>query len=81
MFWIKADKAVPAYDRQVVKVKVVKFDGTHYIREAFYYHKYGLWFSTAGYHLTEPVYAWKHFRPIKIITEKVMNETVERLLY
>ena len=80
MFWISTDKALPAFDEQVVKVKVADFGGDH-ITDAWYSHKYGLWFSIKGYCLNDNVYAWKHYHPIKRITHKEINEAIERWLY
>lgn len=64
MFWIDADKAVPAFSDQLVKVKVADFakDYTTYAR---YIHKLQEWWSVDGYNLNDNVYAWKHIRKIK----------------
>lgn len=58
MFWIKVDKAIPAFSCQVVKVKVA--DSKNCKIEAWYDHDKQQWFSIDGYCLHDYVYAWKH---------------------
>ena len=61
MFWISTDKAIPAFDSQVVKVKVADFF-SDYITEGYYNHKEQIWYSITGYCLNDNVYAWKCIR-------------------
>ncbi len=66
MFWIDVDKAIPAYDEQLVKVKVADFT-KDYTTEGWYDHERQEWYSVDGFCLNDNVYAWKHMRPIKTI--------------
>ena len=59
MFWINADKAIPAFNCQVVKVKVADFN-KDYITEAWYDHDKQQWFSIDGICLNDNVYSWRH---------------------
>lgn len=61
MFWIDVDKAIPAYDEQLVKVKVADFT-KEYTTEGWYDHNRQEWYSVDGCCLHDNVYAWKHMR-------------------
>jgi hypothetical protein len=58
MFWISTDKAIPAYNDQIVKVKVADFT-KDYITYGYYNHKEQCWYSIDGWCLNDNVYAWK----------------------
>ena len=64
MFWISADKAVPAYSDQIVKVKVADFTKDYTTYGHFNHEKY-CWYSIEGWSLNDNVYAWKHTKKIK----------------
>ena len=67
MFWIDVDKAIPAYDEQIVKIKVADSAG-NYKTEGWYNRYKQEWFSIEGYCLHDNVYAWKHTIPMKRIS-------------
>lgn len=69
MFWISTDKAMPAYDEQVVKIKVAD-PYKDYITKGWYDHKREEWFSIDGLCLHDNVYAWRYFRQ----KEKISRE-------
>ena len=69
MLWISTDKAIPAYDEQLVKIKVVALP-QGYTTEGWYDHDRQEWYSVEGYCLHDNVYAWKHMRPIKTLNPK-----------
>lgn len=69
MFWNSTDKSIPAYDDQLVKVKVVDF-AKDYITKGWYDHDRQEWYSVDGFCLHDNVYAWKHLRPIKTLSPK-----------
>lgn len=77
MFWISIDKALPAYDEQIVKVKVADFV-KDYVTEAWYDHTQWVWYSVEGYCLNDNVYAWKHTYPIKTLTYKERKERMKK---
>ena len=56
--WIGTDIAVPAYDKQMVKVKVADFC-KDYIAYAHYNHKEQVWYDENGHCLNDNVYKWK----------------------
>jgi len=56
--WIDTDIAKPAYDKQIVKVKVADFSGD-YITNAYYNHREGKWYNKDGNCLNDNVYKWK----------------------
>ena len=66
MFWIDTDKAIPAYDKQLVIIRVADFT-TDYITEGWYDHNRQEWFRFDGLCLHNDVYGWKHPRPAKTI--------------
>lgn len=66
MFWIDTDKAIPAYDDQVVKIKVVD-PYKDYTTIGWYDHQREEWFSIDGLCLHDNVYAWRHPHPRKKI--------------
>lgn len=59
MFWISTDRAIPAFDSQIVKVKVADFT-KDYVVDGYYNHNEQVWYSVDGYCLNDNVYAWKH---------------------
>ncbi len=61
MFWISTDKAIPAFDDQIVKVKVADFT-KDYTTYGYLNHKEYRWYSVEGWCLNDNVYAWKHKR-------------------
>jgi len=61
MFWISADKAIPAFNKQIVKVKVADVS-KNYITYAYYNHGLQEWWSHDGHCLNDNVYAWKHVK-------------------
>lgn len=69
MFWIDTNKAIPAYDGQVVKMKVAD-PCKDYTTKGWYDHKREEWFSIDGLCLHDNVYAWRHFRQ----EEKISRE-------
>lgn len=73
MFWISVDKAVPAYNDQIVKVKVADFTKNYVTYGQFHHEKY-CWYSIDGYELNDNVYAWKHTQEKEI---KNLNNTKE----
>ena len=77
MFWINVDKAIPAYDEQLVKVKVADFT-KDYITEGWYDHNKQEWYSVDGFCLHDNVYAWRHMRPAKTINWFERKERIER---
>lgn len=66
MFWIDVNKAIPAYDEQLVRIKVADF-AKDYTTEGWYDHNKQEWYSVDGFCLHDLVYAWKHMHPIKKI--------------
>ena len=55
--WIDADIAIPAYDKQIVKIKVADF-AENYVAEGYYNHKEEVWYRKDGYCLNDNVYQW-----------------------
>ena len=64
MFWINADKAIPAFSDQLVKLKVADYAGD-YVTYGYYNHRYQEWWTASGYNLKYNVYAWKHVKKSK----------------
>lgn len=64
MFWIDVNKAIPASNKQVVKVKVADYVGYH-VTYAHYSHSLKIWISEDGRFLNDNVYKWKHVRKRK----------------
>ena len=55
--WIDTDIAIPAFDEQIVKIKVADF-AENYVTEGYYSHREQVWYDKNGYCLNDNVYKW-----------------------
>ena len=77
MFWISVDKAIPAYNEQIVKIKVADVAGD-YKTEGWYDHEKQKWYSIKGYCLHDNVYAWKHTYPMRTINPQEQKDLMKK---
>lgn len=55
--WIDTDIAIPAFDKQIVKIKVADF-AENYVTEGYYNHREQVWYDKNGHCLNDNVYKW-----------------------
>ena len=55
--WIDTDIAIPAFDKQIVRIKVADFT-ENYVTEGYYNHREQVWYDKNGHCLNDNVYKW-----------------------
>lgn len=55
--WVDVDTAIPAFDKQIVKVKVADY-AQDYETEGYYNHREQVWYDKNGNCLNDNVYEW-----------------------